>query len=51
LHCKINDKTKEEIRFEECYNGNIECNNCSCYNCETGCQECGDVNCMPEKIN
>jgi len=50
LHCEINKYSQEELRFENCFNNNIHCNNCSCYNCEVGCQECGDVNCMPERI-
>ena len=50
LHNIVNNNSQEELRFENCLNGNINCNNCICYNCEVGCQECGDVNCMPEII-
>jgi len=49
LHDLVNNN-QEELRFKDCFNGNIECNNCSCYNCEVGCQECGDIDCMPEII-
>jgi len=47
LHYEINNNIKEELRFENCHNGNIQCNNCCCYSCEIGCQECEDVNCWP----